>query len=274
MARAGYARVGRQTLKQWRAARRRVLAAGATRGAVHELRMRTRRLVALEALLAPTGSARRPGSVERELHEAFHASGRLRDAQLAARASRQLSPSLPAAARLARHEDRRLPRLGASLQRELRAVRGRKLEAIVGSWLQPARGDAQQVLAQRALRRLGAESRWLQGAGRGAASTGAHRLHRRRIHVKRLRYMAELVRAAGQQLPRGMHLPGLALLQQGLGTITDLDMELRLLARFGAAHPRRRAAVRVLRGQLLLRRAAAVRQLGIDTYSSRRAAGA
>jgi CHAD domain-containing protein len=256
MARPGLVSIGRNTLSRWQAARRRTLDSHGDHAAVHELRTSTRRLLALELLLAPAGARRR---LAKRIDDAFHAAGRLRNAQLSSRELRQLSAVVPPAARLARHEEHRLPRLALRLQRELQEVHPAAITRNVEQWLQPARGNAETVLATRARRRLQAQLPWISAPAQWHAS--AHALHLRRIHLKQLRYMAELAQAAGLALPRHLSLRQLAALQERLGAVTDVDMELRVVARFSRRHPHWRDDARALRAELLQRRAAALHRL-------------
>ena len=265
MARPRFQRVCREALGNWRSARQRVLKSDVTRGAVHRLRIRMRYLVALEALLAPRGGGDPP--VGEQLHDAFHAAGRLRDAQLGAHALRGLSRTVPDAARLARHEEQRVPHLVRRLQHELRAVRVGRVARTIHGWLEPSRGDPQRILTERAVRRLRAGLGWLATRPRDSDS-GAHALHERRLRVKQLRYMAGLARAAGCRLPRPLSLARLAALQKALGAVTDLDVQLRTIARFADMHPDWRPAARVLRGQLQRRRATALHALSRRAHAT------
>lgn len=248
MAGTGFAHAARKTLDDWKAARRRVLRSGATRNAVHEWRICTRRLLALEALLSPRAVPARGGPLGAMLHDAFHASGRLRDAQLIRRSMSALADAFPAAARLARHEKRRIPRLERHLLRELRRLSGADLGRIIEGWQPRDDGDPRQVHAIRAGRRLLAEHRRL--ARPPAGHIAPHALHRHRIGLKRVRYMAELCRAAGCRLPGGLDAARLAALQRGLGRLTDLDMELRALSGFIEDHPKWRRPASGLRREL------------------------
>jgi CHAD domain-containing protein len=265
MARPEFAFVCYAVLHDWKAARRRVLRSGATRGAVHTLRISARRLLALEALLAPAGSARRHGLIEAELHAVFRAAGRLRDAQLGEQGLRDLSRTVPEAGRLAAWQNKQQQPLARRLQRALRDLRNRRLGEIIDSWLQPARGDAARILAARSARRLRGRLRWLPAPGMRIDELTPHRLHRLRIHLKQLRYMAELVRAAGCPVPRGISLQQLEVLQHELGAITDLDMQLRLLGRMAADRPSWRSVTRALCRELRRRRAAVVQNLASAT---------
>jgi CHAD domain-containing protein len=267
MPRQRFARICHDVLQEWKAARRRVLKSGASRGAVHELRIQTRRLLALEALLAPRGGPRRDDSLAALLHRVFHAAGRVRDTQLSARALQELARSAPEAARLAAAQRKRQPRLARRLQRELREVRPRRLADSIAGWFEPARGQPGRVLTRRASARLQAAAKRLATDSRAGGNTTPHSLHRRRIRVKTLRYMAEFARAAGCALPRPLSLRRLMALQQDLGAVTDLDVQARRISRFAADDPAWRPTARQLLGKLHQSRTVALSRLGIATYS-------
>jgi CHAD domain-containing protein len=249
---AGFARTCRQAFTQWHHARRRVLDRGATPGAVHDLRLCMRRLMALEALLAPRGRH----ELTEALDAVFHASGKLRDAQLDARALRKLASTLPAATTLARHEATRLPRLQRRLQRELRHVQGSRLRREAAQWLD-AREARNVDHAPGALRRLASAQRSISNSR--PWPTARRALHHRRLRLKQCRYMAELLRDAHGTLPRGMSLARLASLQRRLGVVTDLDVQLHAVARFGAHHPGWKDDARALRASLRHQRTLALR---------------
>jgi CHAD domain-containing protein len=272
MARADFARICHDTLRDWKAARRRVLDSGAGRGAVHQWRICTRRLLALEVLLAPHGPTVPGTSLAGETRDAFHASGSLRDAQLCERALREMARAVPDAARLARHQGKRMPRLALRLRRELRELRPARIARVIARWSDTAGGDPDEVLAARATQRLRRRRQWLTPAPdrRG----GARSLHRQRLQLKQARYMIDLVRAAGLPPPPHAAPARLTALQAGLGAVTDLDTQLRTVARFAAKHPGWQSSARALRRELRARRAAALARLGIGTYSTRRAPSA
>ncbi len=274
MPRPRFARICDDVLQQWKAARRRLLKSGASRGAVHELRIHTRRLLALEILLAPQGRPRSRDSLDGLVHDAFHAMGRLRDAQLSARALTKLARSIPKAQRLARDLRNRQPRLARHLQRDLRRLHPGQLAGIVADWLEPRRGDAERVLTRRATRRLCTAADRLAAKGPDHTRTTARSLHRRRIQVKALRYMAEFASAAGCPVPRSLSLPRLAAQQRALGAVTDLDVQARGITRFGREHPEWRSTANQLLRELRQRRGAALTRIGNRTYSVARAPGA
>lgn len=225
-------------------------------------------------LLAPCSGTRRDTSLGVLLHDAFHAAGRLRDAQLCARALTKLARTTPQAARLAADQYQREARLTRHLRRELQIVRPGSLADVIAGWLQPSRGDPDDVLSRRATTRLRVAATRLASGARNGISTAAHSLHRRRIRVKALRYMAEFAAAAGCKLPRSLSLPRLAAQQRALGVVSDLDVQSRRITRFAADHPGWRPTVRQLLGELRHRRTVALDRLGIGTYFPARASGA
>jgi CHAD domain-containing protein len=241
------------TLAEWKAARRRVLKVGAKREAVHNLRIQMRRLLALEALLAP-----REGEMQAALQDVLHASGRLRDAQLVASEMRNLAGAMPQVRQLADRQRKRRPRLTRRLCRDLRAVRPAQLARIVAGWLQPQRGNPRTVLARRAASRLRERLGRTRATGR---STSPHGLHQHRLRLKELRYMAGLAAAAGCALPGLLSLEQLAEQQNRLGAVTDIDMLLRKVARHATKHPDWRSSALELKRELRRQRAAALRNL-------------
>ena len=254
MAKPGFGDICRTALQDWKAARRRILKSGAGRGAVHQWRICTRRLLALEALLAPR-TATASASLHSELHNAFHASGRLRDAQLTWHALRHWSAAIPEASRLARHEKQEIPRLAGKLCRTLRAIHAKRLARITSQWLLPPRGDAERILPARATRRL----QQLQRRIAATPQDTARQLHRHRLLLKLARYMAEHARTAGLAVPAQLDPARLAKLQTELGRVTDLDVQLRAVARYARQHPDWRQTARALQTGLRGHRESALR---------------
>jgi CHAD domain-containing protein len=255
MSRPEFTRICAQVLQDWKTTRRRVLKSGATRGAVHALRIQMRRLLALEALLAPRG-----GAIKAGLQDIFHESGRLRDAQLVVLEFRQLVGAIPGVRQFVKRERQREPRLARKLQRELRATPVSRLAPIVAGWLQTKRGVTPATPARRAANRLRLRHKRLAAISY-RESTAAHSLHRHRINLKELRYMAELATAAGCALPRSLSLTEVAERQQQLGAVTDIDMQLHKIARFAARHAEWKPCALQLRRELQARRVMALRDL-------------
>lgn len=237
-----------QVFADWRHARRRLIRRHAGKSAVHAWRIASRRLFAVEELLAPAAAPRR-SAAHRLLEDAFHAAGQLRDVQLAIDRLQRLARRFPAAERLAGHLRRALPRRRDRVRRLVRKIRPRDVRAILLR-LQVLRDPDVARLGIRAARRLErAHSRLRRAAG---CSRTAHSLHGYRVQLKSLRYMREFGRAGGLHPPsRRGGTPRIARLQHQLGRATDLRVLLQKIDRFGHRHPVWRREAASLRGHLL-----------------------
>jgi CHAD domain-containing protein len=195
---------------------------------VHDWRICTRRVLALEALLAPRAVPARKGC-SKLLHPAFHAAGELRDAQVAMRMLQSIRSRHPAAKRAAARLERSLPRLRREVTRTVRRVHTRELRSLAERWMRN-RSDAQ--LRRSASLRVTAGIRSLREELRLSTRDPERALHRRRIRVKQLRYMLELFASNGHASP-GMKaaLGVVSRLQQSYGKITDLQMTLDIVER-------------------------------------------
>lgn len=244
-----FADVTEDMLMQWRTAHRRVLRRNAGQSAVHAWRICSRRLFALEELLAPDPRRRRGASLHGELHQAFHASGKLRDSQLSIRRLEQLALTYSAATRLARHLRQQLPRQRRRVVNRMRAVKPRALCRVITAWREPRAADFEQLARDRAVRRL------TRAARLPYAVDGPHRtsrsLHLRRIRLKSLRYMGEICRAAGCKGGQsGWTFRKLTHLQSVLGEIVDIQVLLKNIEKYGRRHHRWRSGVSPLRAHL------------------------
>jgi hypothetical protein len=237
-----------QELAQWRDARRRVLRRHAGRASVHAWRIASRRLFALEQLLAPHPSSRHDPTMRKCLHRAFHAAGRLRDAQLAIPQLESLSVAFPAAARLATHLERQLQHLRRAAHERIRAIKPRVLRDIAAAWRVASTQRFEHIAARRAARRLADAQRvpgWWPRHDSSAAS-----IHHQRIRLKQVRYMTALQSAAASGAARWPPLPRLAGWQMRLGKITDIQVLLGLMQRYGSRHRKWRVEVAPLRRHL------------------------
>jgi CHAD domain-containing protein len=260
MARCHFAVLIGDTLKNWRAARQRVLRRNAARSAVHAWRICSRQLFALEALLAPNTPGTLGASLHNQLHRAFHHSGKLRDSQVAIPRLEQLALTYPAATRLARHLHRQLPRQRRHAVRRVRDVAPRALQATISAWGDPRTTDFDRIACDRSARRLARAARPPYMPGRAQQTTRS--LHRWRIRLKSLRYMMEICRAAGCNA----HLSGvtprkLAGLQSALGEIMDIQVLLKCIEEYGQRHHRWRRQVAPLRAHLRYQRIRLVERL-------------
>lgn len=241
-----FAAVIDDTLGHWRAARRRVLRRNAGQSAVHAWRICSRQLFALEELLGPD-KRRQPGpTLHDELHRAFHASGKLRDSQLAVPRLERLAPTYSAATKLARHLRRRLPGQRRQVLKRVRDVTPRRLRRTIKGWANLRAADFEQFARDRAVRRLARAVRPLVAANRVRWTTRS--MHCQRIRLKSLRYMTKMCRAAGLiDGQSGLALRKLAVLQSALGDILDIQVLLKYIEEYGRRHNRWRREISPLR---------------------------
>lgn len=228
-------RFGREVaglLAQWQRARRKVIDRTAGRAAVHQWRVSSRRLQALGELLAPADGRRGRDDLHKYLHAAFHAAGRLRDAQLAIAPLQELSPRYPAAGRMIRHLRRWIPRQRHRVARHVRRVKPRVIRGILGTWGILDHPGMARLTARAALRLRHARQQQAQAGCR----TGRE-LHRRRVHLKALHYMQDFSHAAGLRIPSEPATPHLERMQRMLSDIADLRALIGVLDRFAAKHP-------------------------------------
>lgn len=249
-----FAAVIDDSLLQWAEARRRVLRRDAGMSSLHAWRVSSRRLLALEQLLCPQATPPGGASLHHALHHAFRAAGHLRDRQIAIQELERLAPQFPAAVRLARHLRTRLPKHRRRVVRRIRDIRPRTLRGITAGWHGPSTADSfDGVASARAARRLVRAHRVLDAATRRGDHTAAS-VHGQRIQLKLLRYMTEL---CGNRTRAGGHAgtaQQLAGRQQLLGQITDLQVLLKKIDRYGSRHRRWKLQAASLRVHLQDRR--------------------
>jgi CHAD domain-containing protein len=246
VARWRFAAVIEGTLKEWRSARRRVLRRHAGKSAVHAWRICSRQLLALEQLLGPDAQKGRRASLSAELHRAFRASGKLRDSQLAIPRFEALALNYPPAAKLARHLRRQLPQQRQKVLRRVRSITPRKLRRLMKAWGNPRTMQFEHLARHRAVRRLAHAAR-LPTTPDLVRQT-APSLHRRRIHLKSLRYMTDLCRASGCDISQcRVPIGKMARLQSGLGEVMDIQVLLQHIEAYGRRHERWRSEAAPLR---------------------------
>ncbi len=221
-----------ETLRDWREARHRLLQRGASTTSLHAWRVCTRRLMALEALLAPPSRLQRD-AVATALHPAFHAAGRLRDTQIAIQQLKQRQLRHPEARRLLRRLRKDLPRQREQVTRRVRKISVHQLRQSVKSWSRPATAGEMRTLAGRAMRRFVRAQAQLATQARKAGSVELHAL---RLQVKQVRYMRELLQRLRLAPRRERSLPALVRLQSALGAVTDLAELRHVVTRHAARH--------------------------------------
>lgn len=174
---------------------------------IHEFRVATRRLLAMEDLLGPA-RVRRQATLAQQVGPAFRAAGKLRDAQLACEALRGLRSTHPVAARIETTLRQQLPR------------RVRRFSS--------ALAELDVAACKRAVRRL---------------QPGKEQ-HRLRLQVKRLRYMQDWLASLPDGVASPDLRADLTKLQAGLGRLADARALQRTIERWAppdAAAARARA---------------------------------
>ncbi len=206
-----------------------------SRRLVHRFRIATRRLLAVEDLLATSP----PGSPIRDrLDAAFRAAGRIRDLQICRTELAALDDRFQAVRAVARAARKRLPVLAQRLRHELRAVKPSEVRATVRrlrARLHAADGSAaarrarSRALATALLRCREAQrqlDRFARGLGPDSDDAALHSL---RLRLKGVRYMSELLRSPGADDPRALR--PFDVWQRALGGITDQRAVLREIDR-------------------------------------------
>ena len=207
-----------------------------SRATVHQLRLETRRLLALVDLFEPLVAGKAADELSRRVIQPFKTSGRLRDAQVMLCDVERRLRRFPDARRFKKELLRREKRLSRQLERKLRRVRLKPLKIRMDALrkelcvaVKPAEG------CHRARVRL------LKGVDRAFANVVALRrsitpakprtVHRTRIVFKKFRYMVEQLRPLLPHLTGGS--PGkLRGHQKLMGDIQDCETLLAALDRF------------------------------------------
>ncbi len=207
-----------------------------SRTTVHQLRLETRRLLALVDLFAPLLAGDAADRASRLFKPPFKISGRLRDAQVMLCDVERRLGRFPDAKGFKKELLRREKRLGRLLERKLRRTRLKPLKSRVDAVRKELRAAVKPVEG-----RHHAWVRLLKGVDRAFANVVARRrriapaqpqaIHRTRIAFKKFRYMVEQARPLLSRLPAG--LPGqLHGHQRLMGDIQDCETLLAALDKF------------------------------------------
>ncbi|MCX7058984.1 MAG: CHAD domain-containing protein [Proteobacteria bacterium] len=226
----------------------------ASRGAIHTLRITTRRIYSLLTLLQAVDPQPKNEPLERYLEAPFGTCGQLRDLQVMARRVRTMGLAPTATAQLHRIVERLKPRVRARAMRALTKAHPRRIEKMLQAWTLSSASRLQQpaaeALAVRHIERtLAAAARELSSAQAHARSGNATAIHHARIVLKQRRYLLKLVATLGLR-HSSAELARLRQLQQQLGELTDQLLMLRIVERYARKHPR--AARRLAPLQALL----------------------
>lgn len=231
----------RATTRAWCDAVRRARKRPHKRCRIHDFRIATRQLLAVEELLAPARSPQQ-AQVASRLAPAFRAAGKLRDAQLCSDRLRAMRKAHPVAAQVDRDLREQLPR---RTQRFAAALAELDVDRCKRD-LRKLRIGASRPVAARRLRSRRAQLR-ARLAALPAAPTLAD-IHRLRLLVKRVRYMQAWLTALTDLAPTATQQQELADLQDCMGEIADARALQRAIRRWQPDSSRDRA-----RQQRLLR---------------------
>lgn len=241
----------------------------ASESAVHELRVETRRLLALLDLLESLHLEGSLKKLRKEFKKRLDDFDELRDTQVQLRLLRPLWDQFPEAQNLRTilraGEQELISRLGrrikdtknARLSRRLKEIE-RRLEQSAGAAARDASGAVAADAARMVFARVASLRR---RARRNAPST----LHRMRVAFKRYRYLNELLQPFLPQLTDD-RLERMRLYQGAAGEIQDLEVLLDRLAALAGERRLRVSEIKNLRRELQLRRRLAVEAFlsGID----------
>jgi len=207
-----------------------------SRATVHQLRVETRRLLALLDLFEPLAAGKAADELSRRATPPFKISGRLRDTQVMLCDVERRLRQFPDAKHFKKELLQREKRLGRQLERKLRRTRLKPLKSRMDALRKELR-----LAVKSAEGRRRAWVRLLNGVDRAFANVVARRrsiarakprtVHRTRVAFKKFRYMLE------QLWPLQPHLPGgspgnLRGYQKLMGDIQDCETLLAALDRF------------------------------------------
>ena len=206
---------------------------------LHDLRVETRRQLALVALGEPGADSDR---ARRLLKRCLRDTAKLRDTEVILSIVDQLLPEYPEL----KHFRRRLMRQkrGGTEKTQCRLKRrkgklSRRVTAIAAAMDRPSKKQHSVAGMAHRVSEAADNVRELSGA----ADRGEAKLHRARVALKRLRYLVE---ALGQVLPRAAaaRLDALRRAQRAMGEATDLDVLADRLRKYTARRPRERRRLR------------------------------
>jgi CHAD domain-containing protein len=220
-------------------------------GAVHELRVATRRLLAQFTLLSCVAPSPALEKARRILKRRLTALGDLRDAQVQRLFIQQKTSTFPELVLLRGWLQRRERRLARSAAEKVKRFKTRKLER----WISAMIGD----LTAKA-RRSRAQSQLAEAVERRRAIDLAdlRTVHQTRVAFKRFRYILESLSPGITGLSR-RQLRALAYYQRKMGIIQDLEVLQACVARYAREDKKRKALLQRFSRHLRQRRARALR---------------
>lgn len=202
---------------------------------VHDFRVEARRLLALIELLGGLVPARAARGLHRRVKQHLDLFDELRDAQVQWPEAVRLGRSHPAAREFGAYLGRRLERSRRAASRAMRGVRTRR----AGKWLdrcaaaarrrrrQGAGGGGREQVAKAFRRSCAAFARRRSEVRAAVPET----VHRARVALKRVRYMAEALSALGAP-PETSCLEALRRWQAAMGAVQDAELLRREFGHF------------------------------------------
>jgi len=207
-----------------------------SRATVHQMRVETRRLLALMDLFKPLVASKAADELSRRAIQPFKTSGCLRDAQVMLCDVERRLGRFPDAKYFKTELLRRKKRLGRQLERKLRRTRLKPLKNRMDALREELRVAVKPVEGcHRAWVRLlnGMDQAFANVVARRGSITPTkpHTVHRTRVAFKKFRYMVEQLRPLLSRLPGS--LPGrLRGHQKLMGDIQDCETLLAALDKF------------------------------------------
>jgi CHAD domain-containing protein len=222
--------------RSWCRAHRRAIEGGARRGAVHEWRVATRRLLAALALTDAASNFRSHRKAERLVRCAFRATGRLRDVQVCILFAMDYQSHHAAAEAFQEWLRDRLPKLRARVVRRLQELDTAAVAKCVRKLRRTLAENEEQSLAS-AITHVAAARRTLAHSGEAVSrQTPLPALHELRVEIKRLRYAAEFLRPFLRTHGDDDILRLLPAWQDSLGDILDREVLVRMIERYRSKH--------------------------------------
>jgi CHAD domain-containing protein len=246
---AALSRSLRESLLRHEALRRRCIRKATTRD-LHDLRVESRRQLALVALAGGLGASG-VGKVRRLLKRCLRASSSLRDSDVLLALVNQLRPEYPEIGKFRRRLRDRKRTSREETQRRLKRDKrklSRHVDALVEATRRLPANENSVTAMTRALSDSAEKVRELGAAARRDES----QLHRARVALKQLRYTVE---ALGPFLPgaRKAWMEGLREAQHKMGGIHDLDVLAASIDEYTSHRPRERSQLRDVRATIAQR---------------------
>jgi CHAD domain-containing protein len=207
-----------------------------SRATVHQLRVETRRLLALVDLFDPLLTGNAADRLSRCVKQSFKTSGRLRDTQVMLSDVEEQLGRFPAAKRFKKELLRRENRLSRQLERKLRRTRLKPLKHQMDALRKELRAavkppDERRRVWVRLLASVDRAFANVVARRRSIAQAEPRAVHRTRIAFKKFRYLVEQLRPLMPRLAGGS--PGkLRCHQKLMGDIQDCETLLSELDKF------------------------------------------